>query len=256
MHFVVTGANRGIGLEFVRQLAARGASVHCTARDPAGATELQALAAASEGRVRVHALDVTDDASVARFASALPQAIDVLINNAGGPMASRLDRMTDERWRAGFEVDFFAAARLSVAAVGPMRSAGWGRIVNVASTYGREPDPVFAAYGAAKAAVDQWVRDVGAEQERRGGVHVVAVAPGTIQLPPDGQPIVLLADAQTVGGYPRLGHVIAVDLPLLAQIRPGEALRFAPCDPATAARLACESRERAARLELMLASRT
>lgn len=53
-----------------------------------------------------------------------------------------------------------------------------------------------------------------------------AVAPGTIQLPPDGRPIVLLADAQTVGGYPRLGHVIAADLPRLAQHRAGDALRF------------------------------
>ena len=61
--------------------------------------------------------------------------------------------MTDERWRAGFEVDFFAAARLSVAAVESMRAAGYGRIVNIASTYGREPDPYFAAYGAAKAAL-------------------------------------------------------------------------------------------------------
>ncbi len=52
------------------------------------------------------------------------------------------------------------------------------------------------------------------------------VAPGTIQLPPDGQLIVLLADAQTVGGYPRLGHVISVDLPRLAQLRAGDALRF------------------------------
>ena len=53
-----------------------------------------------------------------------------------------------------------------------------------------------------------------------------AVAPGTLQLPPDGHPIVLLADAQTVGGYPRLGHVIAADLPRLAQRRAGDALRF------------------------------
>jgi biotin-dependent carboxylase-like uncharacterized protein len=53
-----------------------------------------------------------------------------------------------------------------------------------------------------------------------------AVAPGTVQLPPDGHPIVLLADAQTVGGYPRLGHVIAADLPRLAQRRAGDALRF------------------------------
>ena len=75
-----------------------------------------------------------------------------------------------------------------------------------------------------------------------------AVAPGTVQLPPDGRPIVLLADAQTVGGYPRLGHVIAADLPRLAQLRPGETLRFQPCDPQTATRLACAARARVARI--------
>jgi KipI family sensor histidine kinase inhibitor len=52
------------------------------------------------------------------------------------------------------------------------------------------------------------------------------VAPGTVQVPPDGQPIVLLADAQTIGGYPQLCHVISVDLPLVAQLRPGDTLRF------------------------------
>lgn len=63
------------------------------------------------------------------------------------------------------------------------------------------------------------------------------VAPGTIQLPPDGQPIVLLADAQTVGGYPRLGHVIAVDLPRLAQLRAGETLEFEAITAGTAVQL-------------------
>jgi antagonist of KipI len=52
------------------------------------------------------------------------------------------------------------------------------------------------------------------------------VAPGTIQVPPDGQPIVLMADAQTIGGYAQIAHVIAVDLPLVAQLRPGDAVRF------------------------------
>jgi antagonist of KipI len=52
------------------------------------------------------------------------------------------------------------------------------------------------------------------------------VAPGTVQVPPDGRPIVLLADAQTIGGYPVLGQVAAVDLPVLAQLRPGDRLRF------------------------------
>jgi len=78
------------------------------------------------------------------------------------------------------------------------------------------------------------------------------VAPGTVQLPPDGQPIVLLADAQTVGGYPRLGHVVAADLPRLAQLRPGDSLRFQSCDRQTATRLACAARARVARIALMI----
>jgi antagonist of KipI len=54
----------------------------------------------------------------------------------------------------------------------------------------------------------------------------VAVLPGTVQLPPDGKPIVLLADAQTIGGYPVIGHVIAADLPLVAQLRPGDRVHW------------------------------
>ncbi len=55
------------------------------------------------------------------------------------------------------------------------------------------------------------------------------VAAGAIQIPPDGQPIVLMADCQTLGGYPKLGHVITVDLPRVAQLQPGESVRFREC---------------------------
>jgi antagonist of KipI len=53
--------------------------------------------------------------------------------------------------------------------------------------------------------------------------------PGTLQLPADGNPILLLADAQTHGGYPRIGHAIRADWPRLAQLRPGERVYFVPC---------------------------
>ena len=53
-----------------------------------------------------------------------------------------------------------------------------------------------------------------------------AVAPGTLQVPPNGKPILLLGDCQTIGGYPRIAHVITVDLPIAAQLWPGEAVRF------------------------------
>jgi antagonist of KipI len=69
-----------------------------------------------------------------------------------------------------------------------------------------------------------------------------AVTCGTMQLPPGGAPIILMADAQTTGGYPRIGEVATVDLPLLAQLRPGDHVRFRPCsmDEAQSALLARE----------------
>jgi antagonist of KipI len=71
-----------------------------------------------------------------------------------------------------------------------------------------------------------------------------AVAPGTIQVPPDGQPLILMADAQTIGGYPRIAHVIAVDLPLVAQLRPGDRVRFTEV-PLDEAHKLSRARERA-----------
>jgi antagonist of KipI len=68
-------------------------------------------------------------------------------------------------------------------------------------------------------------------------VHSESTAFGTIQLPPDGNPIVLMADRQTTGGYPRIGEVAGVDLPLLAQVRPGGHLKFERIALAEAQRL-------------------
>jgi antagonist of KipI len=53
-----------------------------------------------------------------------------------------------------------------------------------------------------------------------------AVAPGTIQVPPSGKPILLLGDCQTIGGYPKIAHVITVDLGVATQLRAGDSVRF------------------------------
>jgi antagonist of KipI len=70
----------------------------------------------------------------------------------------------------------------------------------------------------------------GVELPLRNPVELLSegVAFGTVQLPPDGMPIVLMADRQTTGGYPRIGEIASVDLPLIAQLRPGDRLRFRP----------------------------
>lgn len=62
------------------------------------------------------------------------------------------------------------------------------------------------------------------------------IAPGAVQIPPDGQPIVLLNDRQTIGGYPKIGVVLSVDCGLLGQLRPGDTVHFAEIDLATAKR--------------------
>jgi antagonist of KipI len=67
-----------------------------------------------------------------------------------------------------------------------------------------------------------------------------AVAPGTIQVPNDGQPIILLGDCQTIGGYSRIGSVITVDLPISAQLRPNDSVRFREVTRAEAVELFVE----------------
>jgi antagonist of KipI len=81
------------------------------------------------------------------------------------------------------------------------------------------------------------------------------VAFGSVQVPPNGQPIVLMADRQTLGGYPKIGHVIAADLPRLAQARPGDTVRFTEIPVATAQVLALEMEQALALLRLGVAAR-
>jgi NAD(P)-dependent dehydrogenase (short-subunit alcohol dehydrogenase family) len=113
MHFVVTGANRGIGLELTRQLIERGNSVDATAREPDTANDLNALAAGSHGTLRVFRCDVGSDSSVIAFARAIESTpIDVIINNAG---VYGTDQSLERLDTAG------ALHTLDVNALGPLR---------------------------------------------------------------------------------------------------------------------------------------
>ena len=81
------------------------------------------------------------------------------------------------------------------------------------------------------------------------------VVPGTVQLPPGGAPIVLMAEGPTTGGYPRIAHVIAVDQPRLAQRRPGDSVRFTQVSPAAAQTLYQERERALARLKASVVER-
>jgi antagonist of KipI len=104
--------------------------------------------------------------------------------------------------------------------------AAWGQSFRASSRSNRmgvrlEGEPLAAAHG-------------GGAEGRAGSLRSIPVFPGTVQVPPDGCPIILLADAQTIGGYPVFGHVIAADLPIVAQLRPGDEISWQPVSLAEA----------------------
>lgn len=153
---VVTGASRGIGRAVALALAAEGAKVLLCARGRERLDGVAAEVAEAGGEAAVLAVDLTDPAAADEVVAACLGAfgrLDVLVNNAGGASPKPLADLTAGDWQAGLEANFLSAARLSVACANVMREAGWGRLVHVASISGREPDPLFAPYGAAKAAL-------------------------------------------------------------------------------------------------------
>ena len=176
---LITGANRGLGLELARQLDSQGYTVIGTARKPERATELNELG------VRVEQLDVTDRQSVADLAIALDGVpIDLLINNAG--FFDRSNRTLDE-------VDFEVMARtLEVNALGPLRvtrallpslARAKGRtIVNISSQMGSIGNNrgSYYSYRASKAALNQLMVTLAHELEDDGYTCVV-MHPGWVR---------------------------------------------------------------------------
>ena len=104
-----------------------------------------------------------------------------------------------------------------------MRGSDWNRFNDV--TIQRFTNEVFIVSPDSDR---MGVRLEGIELKRDHDIDLIseAVVPGTIQVPPGGKPIVLLGDCQTIGGYPKIAHVISVDLPIAAQLRVGDRVRF------------------------------
>jgi NAD(P)-dependent dehydrogenase (short-subunit alcohol dehydrogenase family) len=150
MRWVITGANRGIGLEFVRQLSGRGDTVEAGVRDPNSASDLVRLAGDRTGLVRIAPLDVTSDESVRAFAAALrPEPIDVLVNNAGvmGKMQSFAELDLDDVVRT-FDVNALGPIRVTRALMPLLLQGKTRRVVHITSGMGSIADNTSGgAYG-------------------------------------------------------------------------------------------------------------
>jgi NAD(P)-dependent dehydrogenase (short-subunit alcohol dehydrogenase family) len=182
---LITGSDRGLGLEFVKQYAARGDTVIATCRHPEKATDLQAIAAAKKN-VIVETLDVSDDANIRSLAAKYRgKPIDVLINNAG-VLGAHEDQTLGTFSRKAFQevMDINAFAPLAVAEAFRERviASKEKKIVAITSGAGvitaagsMPKGPYY--YRMSKAALDMGVAALGADL-RSQGVAVAAVSPG------------------------------------------------------------------------------
>lgn len=166
---LVTGGTRGIGLAVAQALQAQGARVIITGRDQAS---LEA-SGFDGGRL---AMDVADPESVAA-AFALAGKVDILVNNAGQAASSPFHRTDAETWQRMLDVNLSGTFHCTRAALPAMIEAGWGRVVNIASTAGLTGYRYVAAYCAAKHGVIGLTRALALEVATRG-VTVNAVCPG------------------------------------------------------------------------------
>jgi 3-oxoacyl-[acyl-carrier protein] reductase len=173
---IVTGAVRGIGRGIARRLASEGAGVVVWDRDVASFDRAQA----GFEPVLVQAVDVADRASVDRaFAATMERTkrVDILVNNAGinGPVHPSWD-YPPEAWDQVIAIDLTGVFYCCRAVLPAMRTAGYGRIVNVASIAGKEGGPGISAYAAAKGGVIAYTKSL-ARELAPSNVLVNAIAP-------------------------------------------------------------------------------
>jgi NAD(P)-dependent dehydrogenase (short-subunit alcohol dehydrogenase family) len=178
----VTGASRGIGRTIVEHLAASGHQVAITARSVG---DLQSLADSLDVPTLVLPADVTDPGAPDRLVADVVAAwggIDVAVLNAGEAISAPIHRTDDELWQQMLEVNLTAPFRFIRAAVPPMKQAGFGRIIVIASIASKIGAPYITAYSAAKHGVIGAVRSAAIELATTG-VTVNAVCPGYVDTP-------------------------------------------------------------------------
>ena len=217
---LVTGANRGLGLEFARQYAADGWQVFAACRAPDAATDLQGLAAASGGRIRILGINVTDAASIRAAAAALNgEAIDLLLNNAGvgGPPSQQLGNLDYAAWARVLDTNTLGPMRVVEALLENVARSKLKRIVTITSAMGSIEDNASGgryAYRSSKAAVNMLMKSLAIDLAPRG-ITCVVVHPGWVRTDMGG-PGGKLTPAESVGALRSL----------IDAIKPEDAGRF------------------------------
>ena len=175
---LTTGANSGIGLATVLEVARRGYHAVGTVRSQTKADAVASAALAAGRDVETAILDVTDAAAAEEIVDHYrPYAV---VNNAGYSITGAIEDVTDDEARAALETMVLAPMRLARLAIPPMRERHEGRIVNVSSIYGRVTTPLTGWYQGVKHALEA-LTDALRMEVAGSGVRVVLVEPGSFR---------------------------------------------------------------------------
>ena len=182
---LITGANRGIGFEFVRQYAERGWNVIATCRNPESAGDLQALAA-EHGNVFVEKLDLLDHDGIDALAAAYKdQPVDILLNNAGlmrGPdLAQMVGSIDYEEFDRFFRINAAGPLKVTEAFSKNVKQSDMKIVAALTTGKGKRgiPIPGFSLYKTSKAALDAIQIEI-ALRWKRQGVKAVTLLPGRV----------------------------------------------------------------------------
>lgn len=180
---LITGANRGVGLEFTKQYAADGWKVLACCREPESAVALQALASTSKN-VQVFALDVGNFSQIDSLALQLKnEAIDVLINNAGVYPHSGFGDTNYDDWAEAFKVNSMASLKMAEAFVQHITRSQLKKIATLSSKMGSIDDNTSGEsyiYRASKSAVNMVMKSLSIDLKPYG-ISVVTLHPGWVQ---------------------------------------------------------------------------
>ncbi len=180
---IITGASRGFGRQLSLQLAGEGVRVVAAAlpqEADALATLVKEISGAG-GTAALRTLDVRDPgqcSALVQWAVKEMGGLGILVNCAGLGHWVSVENTTDAQWQQMMDVNVSGTFYMSRAAIGPMRDAGTGHIVNIASVLGRRGVPNFSGYCASKAAVLAFSESL-SKEVKGDGIQVTVVSPGT-----------------------------------------------------------------------------
>jgi NAD(P)-dependent dehydrogenase (short-subunit alcohol dehydrogenase family) len=185
MNVLITGANRGLGLEFVKQYAEDGATVYACCRNPGAASALRRISDEAGGKVSLHGMDVSDAKSVAALAKSFgEEPIDILINNAGiyGPAQQSADEMDFEGWAKTFAINTMAPLRIAQAFHRNLAKGKDRKLITITSGMGSTPrhDGSFIAYRSSKAAVNNVMHGLSIAW-KKDDIVVAVIHPGWVK---------------------------------------------------------------------------